>query len=271
MRLEVNGTTIERAPEVKILGVIIQQDGRATKWYDNIRRTWKSTIGTISKVTSKSWGAQEHTLRRLVSALLVSKTMYGWNYLRLSRAQKDGLERLNNNARRLITGLPKCTKLEDLNEIADINRLNEIAAEDKLSQVLRLQKTPAGRKILNKLGYQYATHLYETSSPPWEDTFITETKPIPQNMGKEQDNRRCTMARHHLKQAQAEVESGKIVYYSDAAVSKDAVALATVNSKGDGPLEAKRVHCFSRSRTQGYSYGSGRLGPSTRMPRLHGL
>lgn len=158
--------------------------------------------------------------------------MYGWNYLRLSRAQKDGLERLNNNARRLITGLPKCTKLEDLIEIADINRLNEIAAEDKLSQVLRLQKTPAERKIL-KLGYQYATQLYETASPPWEDTFITETKPVPQNMSKEQENRRCTMARGHLKQAQAEVESGKSVYYSDAAVSKDVVALATVNSKGD--------------------------------------
>lgn len=93
-------------------------------------------------------GCAEQTLKKLVRALLVSRVLYGINYLTSNKAERVSLEVLNREAMCAITGLPKSTKLEELYSIAGVNTLEALATENKLNQILRLQKTTAGRSIL---------------------------------------------------------------------------------------------------------------------------
>lgn len=100
-------------------------------------------------------------------------------------------------AMRVVTGLPKCTKIEELETIAGMNCLRDIAQEDKISQVLRLQKTTAGRNILMKLDIECPDTPISIPPPPWEDETVVDTKPLPQNLSKEQMGRRKTAAKKH--------------------------------------------------------------------------
>ncbi|KAG0424057.1 hypothetical protein HPB47_000189, partial [Ixodes persulcatus] len=113
-----------------------------------------AALNLITRTTGKTWGAQDQALKNMVKALLVPKATYGINYINLTKAQKNGLEALNREALRVITGLPKCTKIETLYQIAGFNTIEEIAKENKTGQVLRLQKTTPGREILKDLGIQ---------------------------------------------------------------------------------------------------------------------
>ncbi|XP_040078614.1 uncharacterized protein LOC120850234 [Ixodes scapularis] len=227
IHLNVNGTPIQRTDSVKILGVTFQEDGRASKWYRGIKNHWKATLGKIKFVTSKSWGAQEHTLKKLVRALLISKTTYGINYLRLNNEQRKGLEVLNRMAMRVVTGLPKSTKIEELETIAGMNCLRDIAQEDKISQVLRLQKTTAGRNILMKLDIECPDTPISIPPPPWEDEIVVDTKPLPQNLSKEEMGRRKTAAKKHNYDLQKLLEDPETdIYYTDASKVQSQVAIA---------------------------------------------
>ncbi|KAG0415503.1 hypothetical protein HPB47_007312 [Ixodes persulcatus] len=127
----------------------------------------------IKHTTGKAWGAKEDILRTMVKAFLVPKATYGVNYLSLTRAQKNGLEALNREALRVITGLPRCTKVEALYEIGGLNTIEEIAQENKISQNLRLEKTEPGRKILRALGYNNEVYqVFTKPPPPWEDEIV---------------------------------------------------------------------------------------------------
>lgn len=42
----------------------------------------------IKRITTKSWGAQDYTVRIVYSALLEGKVMYAYNYVRLTKASR---------------------------------------------------------------------------------------------------------------------------------------------------------------------------------------
>ena len=49
-------------------------------------------------------------------------------------------------------------------------------------------------------------------------------------MGKQHNKRRDTTARNHLREAKSEEDSGKVVFYSDAAISPEGTGLAAINT-----------------------------------------
>ncbi|KAG0420851.1 hypothetical protein HPB47_003235 [Ixodes persulcatus] len=221
MQLCVEGTPITPTDNIKILGVPFNKNRRASTWITQVKKHWKDGLDLLRAITSKAWGAQEDLLRHLVRTLLVSKVVYGLNVLRLTRKQEATLVTVNRAAMRIVTGLPRFTRVEKLECVAQMNTIREIAGEMRISQAQRLSRTPQGRIILTKSGRARLIEgpLMPTPPPPWETEAVVVAKPIPKNQGHNAPGRRVTQASIHLAEVGG-LEGHVEVFYTDAARSE---------------------------------------------------
>ncbi|KAG0433546.1 hypothetical protein HPB47_019819 [Ixodes persulcatus] len=128
---------------------------------------------------------------------------------------------MNRAAMRIVTGLPRFTRVDELERIAQMNTIQEIAEEQGISQALRLSRTPQGRTILTLSGRAHLTEgpFMPTPPPPWETEAVTVAKPIPKNQGNDSPGRRVTQASNHM--AEVRGLGGHIeVFYTDASRSE---------------------------------------------------
>ncbi|KAG0430759.1 hypothetical protein HPB47_022402 [Ixodes persulcatus] len=184
-----------------------------------LRRVWRTYEGLAGKTKARNTGSNlalrlevseddlvnkaEDLLKKLVRSLLVSKVVYGLNYLRLTKTQEAALVVLNRKAMRVITGLPKFTPVEQLEAAAQINTLRDIAKEMDVGQENRLARSPPGRIILTKLEKHELlakTAAMPTPSPPWDNELVVPIKPVPKNQGKEHRGRRKHAADKQLEE-----------------------------------------------------------------------
>ncbi|KAG0429852.1 hypothetical protein HPB47_023225 [Ixodes persulcatus] len=184
-----------------------------------LRRVWRTYKGLAGKTKARNTGSNlalrlgvseddlvneaEDLLKKLVRSLLVSKVVYGLNYLRLIKTQEAALVVLNRKAMRVITGLPKFTPVEQLEAAAQINTLRDIAKEMVVGQENRLSRSPPGRIILTKLEKHELlakTAAMPAPSPPWDNELVVPIKPVPKNQGKEHKGRRKHAADKHLEE-----------------------------------------------------------------------
>ncbi|KAG0410386.1 hypothetical protein HPB47_012496 [Ixodes persulcatus] len=189
IRLTMKGDEIQRVESLRILGLFLDQDGRPHTWMKRVTKTWKSTLHLIRRVATKKWGATERVTRTLALALLTSKALYAYNYNRLTQTQVLKLERLNREAMRVISGLPRLAKIEDLRIHSKLNTLKERADALKDAQLYRLKTTEAGRAILRHIGYA-TDHLPTLPNRSLEDTTmqLTTFAPLARNMGKDYES-----------------------------------------------------------------------------------
>ena len=126
----------------------ICQNGKANDWLKALTKSWNHTLSIIRRTATKSWGANEETLRMLIKAFLVSKATYGFNYTTLSSSQKESIKILMRKAQRVVIGLPKHARKEEVRKWAELNEIEAVAEESATTQKLRLHGTKAGRAIL---------------------------------------------------------------------------------------------------------------------------
>ncbi|KAM7294247.1 hypothetical protein ISCGN_023764 [Ixodes scapularis] len=234
--------------DIRVLGLPIDEDGGASTWLAQVTKTWRQTLGLIRRATSKSWGANECTLRMLVHALLTSKAMYGINYLRVTGAQKRKLEVLNREAMRVVTGLPRFAPIEELHKHSKINTLEDRAEIHRIAQVQRLERTRPGRAILQLLGYQLMGRpAISPPPPPWEDEAVVDHRPMKQNVDKDQKGRRNNAAKKHAESVQDVRPGSETVHvYTDAAVTEDgggtAIAWFCLNTESKANFAFHKKH-----------------------------
>lgn len=84
---------------------------------------------------------------------LVSRIVHGLPYHPVNRTQRLALKRLLNEARRIVTGFPRYTRLEALKSCSLLNDLSEITDTHRHTQEAWLRSTVAGRDTLHLLGY----------------------------------------------------------------------------------------------------------------------
>lgn len=149
---------------------------------------WLRTLGNIERASTKSWGAQQDTLRTLHQALLESRLLHGCHYLQLTKAQETQLDILNRKAMRDFTGLLRFTCVKDLEQHAQINHLKDLlkpaqpAQECKASQTVCLQGTQAGRTVLRILDLLTQDQpALAIPLPPWDFLDVTGVKPLTPN------------------------------------------------------------------------------------------
>ncbi|KAG0421008.1 hypothetical protein HPB47_003086 [Ixodes persulcatus] len=152
---------------------------------------------------------------------------------------------------RIVTGLPRFTRVDELERIAQMNTIQEIAEEQRISQALRLSRTPQGRTILTLSG---RAHLIEgpfmpTPPHPWETEAVTVAKPIPKNQGNDSPGRRVTQASNHMVEVRG--LGGHIeVFYTDASRSETGrTAIAWYSpTKQDTQQEITKSTCSAELR-----------------------
>lgn len=124
---------------------------------------------------------------------------YVWPlYHPITRTQLQTLKRPSNEARRVITGLPKYTPLRALKSCSALGDIADLMSMQEVAQVTGLQSTHAGRATLTKIGHD-VSHLSVLPhiSPPWEHIQIADPKPLLKNTGNEHSARRQAHAQSH--------------------------------------------------------------------------
>ncbi|KAH8039613.1 hypothetical protein HPB51_007813 [Rhipicephalus microplus] len=147
--------------------------------------------------------------------------MYGLPYHPVNRTQIIKLDRLLNEAKRMVTGLPRYTRLDALKSCSKLNNLTELVDMHIHTQETRLRATNAGRYTLMLLGYDINTlPMLPNKTPPWEITVLTDGKPLPLNMDPNQRARRLNYAKRHAR-ATSSLPMTERVVYTDAALPAD--------------------------------------------------
>ncbi|KAM7283901.1 uncharacterized protein ISCGN_001006 [Ixodes scapularis] len=175
-----------------------------------------SALNAIRRICSARGGATENVAKRMVKALVVSRVVYGARHYWLNKGQWQKLETLNNQAMRVITGLPKFTPLGKLREQAGINKLHDVVTARTVAHSERLKLTGPGREIM-KLLHRPTENLPELPEqlPPWEDLAeITDNKPSARKGDTKQLTRK---AKAHTKMVEAWDPSCIMAAYTDTA------------------------------------------------------
>ncbi|XP_040066214.3 uncharacterized protein LOC115316881 [Ixodes scapularis] len=225
--LRFNGQQIQKATEHSILGVNIHSGGDPTIWIERMRTTWKKGLSIVRRLATRVGGLGERLARTVVQAALVSKISYGLRFYKLNTNQRAKLETLMNDARRCISGLPKCTRLELLHEAVPMLSLEEIQRHQEWMYAAKLTHTRQGRAIA-ELMPSWSSLCATTTPPPipdpippWQKTTVTPARPIPRRMNSATNTgRRRKFARRHEQKNGGDDE---LYAYADAAF-KDGVA-----------------------------------------------
>ncbi|KAH7967121.1 hypothetical protein HPB49_022905 [Dermacentor silvarum] len=142
VELYLAGQKLERAPQqhVKILGIPIHEDGGAATWLKELEPTWKKLLHLVKRISQKRGGAGTDTARTLTSAVLTSRACYGAVCFDLTKAQYNKLERMHRECLRVITGIRRHTRVEDLHRELR-NRAMQFGADELgLADVAKLAK-----------------------------------------------------------------------------------------------------------------------------------
>ncbi|KAM7281240.1 hypothetical protein ISCGN_005704, partial [Ixodes scapularis] len=227
--LSIGEQPIARKVSIRLLGMFIDEKCTANSWYSRTVATTKQVLHVLRRISNRTRGVKERELRQFVTSFIHAKVMYGLPYHPVTRTQLQALERLNHEARRITTGLPRYTPLAALKSCSGINDLTELLETHLHTQEVRLRYTHAGRHTLAMLGHDI-TKLPDLPqlSPPWEHIMLTGSTPLPQHMPPEQVERRRTFVKTHVKWTQtACLEENIRIVYTDAACPQDGTDFAT--------------------------------------------
>lgn len=246
--LHLDGQKIDKVTEHSILGVSIHSRGDPTAWIERMRSTWKKGLSIIRRLATRAGGLGERLARTMVQAALVSKVSYGLRFYRLNVAQRAKLETLMNDARRCISGLPRCTRLNLLHEAVPMLSLEEIERNQERTYGAKLSHTRQGRALAelmppwSPLHTQTAQQPIPDPIPPWHKTTVTPARPIPKKMNSTTNTgRRRKFARQH---EQSVCRDDELRVYVDAAF-KDGVATTAAWHYGQDTKSKELQQCGS--------------------------
>ncbi|XP_070389368.1 uncharacterized protein [Dermacentor albipictus] len=229
------GKTLQRTEKsVRVLGIPIDRTGTADAWLADLRRTWHNTFHLIKRICFRMGGAGTDVCRKLVSALLTSRAIYGARCYDLLARHWTQLQVLHRSALRVITGLPKHTRVEELHRYAKLPTLRATIEASKAGHEERLKHTRQGRTLLAYMGKDISTLPQLPSDiSPWDDIAVVDTTPTPRNMGAQHTRRRAAFAARHV-QTLADAPPSHEQVYTDAAfdprTNEGAVAYHVVGS-----------------------------------------
>ncbi|KAG0423480.1 hypothetical protein HPB47_000747 [Ixodes persulcatus] len=217
--LSIGDQPITRKSTIHILGMYLDENCTANTWFQKTTGSVKKILHVLRRISTRTRGVREREMRQFVQAFVVSRLLYGIPYHPVNWTQMLALDRLINEARRLITGLPRYTHPDALKSCGGINDLSELVSTHYNIQESRLRTTPAGRSIHAKLGYPvHDLPELPQQTPPWEHIVLTEGTPPPQRI--QSTGRRLPLKRRHLKYI-SKLDHCTHVIYVDASLPAD--------------------------------------------------
>lgn len=134
----------------------------------------------VRKTTSKSWVADEDTIRILTNVLLTAMALYCCNWFNLTNTQWTRIERLIHRTMGLLTRLYIYTAIEDLKKNAGMNHSQDRAKVQSIAHFKILEGTIRGRMLLEIMGYKAKKKLpFVNPAAPSQDTHIVDHRHQP--------------------------------------------------------------------------------------------
>lgn len=180
--LTIGDASIKRSDTgwIRILGIPNSERGGAAEWLKQLTPTWKKIVHIIKRISNKFGGATFEIARTLVYAVLVSRTTYGAVCFQLTKTQVEKLETLYRAALRVITGLPRHTRVEELYRYGRLPPLRDIIQDCREGTHNRRLLTLQGQRLLLSDDPTMAAILDEVPPhvPPWKDFPVTDGRPL---------------------------------------------------------------------------------------------
>ncbi|KAG0410029.1 hypothetical protein HPB47_012851 [Ixodes persulcatus] len=177
-------------------GVTVRQKAGCASWAClSTRRevllglVWKRFVRLIKRISHRFGGACTQVARKLVTSVLTSRACYGATCFYLTEAQRAKLERLYRKALRVVTGLPRHTRVEELYRYAELPTLDSIIQDRKKGAVERRELTQQGRRLLDYDGQTSPAVDIPPRLAPREDVLVLASKPVPRKTSKSRHNR----------------------------------------------------------------------------------
>lgn len=182
LTVSIDGNPIPEVEKVRILGILLQNNGKNTATISKLTATIHQTVRLIRRIANRHRGMREHDLRRLVQAFVLSRVVYSLPYLFLSRVEEDKVNALIRQAYKAALNLPRYTSNERLLHMGVHNTLAELNEAHRSAQLERLSSTAAGRRILTRIGLNAPGYcLSQNTLPPHIHRLLT-VHPLPKNM-----------------------------------------------------------------------------------------
>lgn len=213
--LTLDNQDIPQVQTIRILGLYLQQDGGGSHALQRLKHSTNQVIRIMSRIANRRHGLKEEDTTRLVQALVISRVTYTVPYITINRRQQEQLESLVRQAYKRALNLPPTTSTQKLLALGVHNTVEEHVAAHLVSQRERLQLTPTGRQVLERLGYptQTAGHNHTMTLPHMYRDKI-HVRPIPKNMHPDYNQGRREARARAL---QIKFQKSKDVRYTDAA------------------------------------------------------
>ncbi|XP_037576762.1 uncharacterized protein LOC119458983 [Dermacentor silvarum] len=188
--IELEGRPVPEVKTLRILGMLIQSDGKNTTTLRRLKQVVGAISHLIRRVSCHHRGMRERDLCRLVHAFVLSRVLYSTPYLQLSRRETDAMDALIRRAYKVALHLPINTPTDRLLQLGLHNTSGELVDAHRQAQYLCLTQTDTGRCILHSLGIRIPANdptLRPISRPLHRELLI---KPLPRNMHPDHHHKR---------------------------------------------------------------------------------
>ncbi|XP_037574531.1 uncharacterized protein LOC119456785 [Dermacentor silvarum] len=187
--IQVDGTTVKPTDTCRILGLLIQDNGKAHAVIAKMKTSAEKILSMLRRVSTRNRGLKEDEALRLLQAFITSKITYSAPYLHLDKTQKNTIDTIIRKAIEQALGLPIYSSTQCLQAMGAHNTVDELIKAHLSNQRLRLSQTNHGHAVLDKIGWRKERATIKRYIPTEWMTSIT-TKPLPRNMTPEKNDGR---------------------------------------------------------------------------------
>lgn len=146
-----NGT-IPHVASIRVLGMHINRGSGNATAVDRLITKIGVATRLVKQVATRKQGMREASLLRLAQSFVVSHVAYIGAFHKWLRHEKDKIDAAIRKAYKAILGLLPSTSNVALAGLGMHNTLEEIGEAQRISQIVRLGTTQAGREILHRAG-----------------------------------------------------------------------------------------------------------------------
>lgn len=183
INVSLDGQDIPEVKQLRILGMWIQHNGKATRTIQLLQKTTEQVTKMITRITNRRRGLKEKDVMKLIQALVISRVVYSLPYHYLDMKEQEQVEVLIRKTYKIALGLPQNAPTAKLEQMGVHNTFQEHKEALLMAQRSRLKKSGTGRQLIQKLGYGDCTEVIQNSrelGAGVKGTYIV--RPIPKHM-----------------------------------------------------------------------------------------
>ncbi|XP_077547628.1 uncharacterized protein LOC144159832 [Haemaphysalis longicornis] len=148
----IDGTQIIPTEQIRILGLLLRGDGKASAAATKIKHSTEQIASMIRRVPNRNCGLKEEDALWLVQAFVVSRVTYSATYLRLMKADREALVTAMRKATKIAMGLPMYSSMKRLMEMGILNTTDELIEAHLSNQRRHALLTMAQRPMVIIVG-----------------------------------------------------------------------------------------------------------------------